>query len=298
MENHFFYLKYSIFAHTILLNYIDKPDFLNERINIEQNFPISQYINHIYLTPLFSNFVYCIESDTIKAKYYIDFGAHQISDNFYQNLNHENANKILHEIYHSDYAHSIEHFIETENYIYFIFAYKKDDYSVYYNKKTTQLSLYRKTTLEFANHPTTHDIAQTVSTKHPQKDYIASVFFNFPQIDLYNEQGRYKTIFYKKMIHPQEISTSQRDEEYFSCICCNSNYIFALYHPTPTSAKRISEILIFSWEGHPIGKYVIPFASYLLVDEDNKCIFALNPNKETFNTSIYHLNNMSPTNLK
>jgi len=134
----------TLYHSNAIFNYIDKPAFLDARINIEQSCPISQCMSHIYLTPLFSNFVYCIESDTVKAKYYIDFGDHQISKKFYKNLDNEDANKMLSAIYKSDYAHSIDHFIETENYIYFIFIYNIEDYSAYYDKRTGRLSLYKK----------------------------------------------------------------------------------------------------------------------------------------------------------
>lgn len=141
----------TVFNSKEVTNYINKPIYLNERINIEQSSPISRYENQIYLTPLFSNFVYCIKSDSVKAKYYIDFCSHQISKKFYKKLDNGDANNMLKEIYQSDYAHSIDHFIETEDYIYFIFAYHKDDYSVYYHKKMGKISLYKKTSFGINN---------------------------------------------------------------------------------------------------------------------------------------------------
>lgn len=134
----------TLYHSNSISNYINKPTYLNEQINIEQSSPISQYLNRIYLTPLFSNFVYCIKSDSVKAKYYIDFGKHQIPKKYYKKLDNSNANTMLNDIYQSHYAHSIDHFIETDDYIYFIFAYNKEDYSVYYNKKITEFSLYKK----------------------------------------------------------------------------------------------------------------------------------------------------------
>lgn len=135
----------TVYHSNKISNYINKPAYLNERINIEQSSPISRYMNQIYLTPLFSSIVYGIKSDSVMAKYYIDFGNHQIPDKFYKKLDNGNPNPMLKEIYQSDYAHSIDYFIETEDYIYFIFAYNKDDYSVYYKKETAEVSLYRKT---------------------------------------------------------------------------------------------------------------------------------------------------------
>lgn len=52
---------------------------------------------------------------------------------------------MLSDIYKSDYAHNVDHFIETKDYIYFIFAYHLDDYSVYYNKETSKCLLFIKT---------------------------------------------------------------------------------------------------------------------------------------------------------
>lgn len=135
----------TLYSSNTISNYIDKPPYLNDRINIEQSSPISRYMNQVYLTPLFSNFVYCIKSDSVKAKYYIDFCKHQVPERFYEKLDNGDANNLLSEIYKSNYAHSVDHFIETENYIYFVFAYNIDDYSVYYNKVTAEFSLYKKT---------------------------------------------------------------------------------------------------------------------------------------------------------
>lgn len=135
----------TLYSSNMISNYINKPPYLNDRINIEQSSPISIYMNQVYLTPLFSNFVYCIKSDSVKAKYYIDFCKHQIPKRFYEKLDNGDANNLLSEIYKSNYAHSVDHFIETENYIYFVFAYNIDDYSVYYNKVTEEFSLYKKT---------------------------------------------------------------------------------------------------------------------------------------------------------
>lgn len=141
----------TLYHSNTVFNYINKPTYLNERINIEQSSPVSRYEDRIYLTPLFSNFIYCIKSDSVMAKYYIDSGEQQIPKGFYKKFDNENANHILNEIYQSHYVHSIDHFIETENYIYFIFAYKKEDYSAYYDKRTAEFSLYKKTSFSSDN---------------------------------------------------------------------------------------------------------------------------------------------------
>lgn len=147
--------------------------------------------------------------------------------------------------------------------------------------------------LSFPNHFNIHEISQTISTKHPVKPLIASTFFNFPQIDLINEKEIYKTIFYPKVIFPRETSITQREEEYFNSICCDTNFIYALYNPTYTLNGKISEILVFSWQGNAICKYIIPFSTYIFIDAKNKRLYALNAQKEIYNTTLYHLPNLT-----
>lgn len=142
---------------------------------------------------------------------------------------------------------------------------------------------------QFPKRPDIHEISQVISTKHPTESYIASAFFNFPQIDLLNEQGRYKTIFYPKVIYPRETTMNQRDDEYFNHICCDTNFIYALYNPTNQDNNSDSEILIFSWQGEAVGKCVIPFATFIFIDRQNNRLYAMNPRKETYNTFIYDL---------
>lgn len=143
--------------------------------------------------------------------------------------------------------------------------------------------------LSFPKRYNIHEISQTISTKHPTKSFVASAFFNFPQIDLINEKGIFKTIFYKKAILPRETSLSQREDDYFNCICCDTNYIYALYNPTHDLNGNISEILTFTWQGEAIRKYIIPFSTSIFIDNNTKRLFAVNPQKESYNTSVYQL---------
>ena len=145
------------------------------------------------------------------------------------------------------------------------------------------------TALQFPKRSNIHEISQVISTKHPTKSCIASAFFNFPQIDLLNEQGRYKTMFYSKVIYPRETTMSQRDDEYFNNICCDTNFVYALYNPNNQLNNSNSEILVFSWQGEAIGKYVIPFATFICIDQQNNRLYAMNPRKENYNTSVYDL---------
>lgn len=135
----------AVFDSSVVDRYIEKPFFLNELINIEQSSPVSRYMDRMYVTPLFSDFIYSVDSDSVKSRYYIDFGKYQLPERFYRRIDNEDSNKMLSDIYKSDYAHNVDHFIETKDYIYFIFAYHLDDYSVYYNKETSKCLLFIKT---------------------------------------------------------------------------------------------------------------------------------------------------------
>lgn len=169
--------------------------------------------------------------------------------------------------------------------------------------KHTLLNLIEKkkeiipTALPFPDRSNVHEISQVVSTKHPTRSYIASAFFNFPQIDFLNGQGRYKTVFYFQVIFPLQTTISQRDDEYFSNICCDTNFVYALYNSSDQPNHIDSEILIFSWQGEAIGKCIIPFATFISIDRKNNRLYAMNPRKENYNTSIYDLAQIKELNL-
>ena len=146
--------------------------------------------------------------------------------------------------------------------------------------------------LPFVDCPSAFYIAQTISAKHPALPYFVSAYFHLPQIDFMNEQGIYKTIFYKEIIIPRQTNMSQSEYEYFNCVCSDSNYVYALYNPynaTEDTYLNTSEILVFSWQGEPVRKYVIPFATYICIDAENQRLYALNTQKEPFNTTVYAL---------
>lgn len=143
--------------------------------------------------------------------------------------------------------------------------------------------------LPFPNRPNVHEISQNISTKHPTKSYIASAYFNFPQIDLIDAGKIYKTIFYKKVIFPLETSSAQSNDEYFNCICSDTNFIYVLYNPTSDTPPKTSDILVFSWQGEAICKYVIPYSTYFFIDGKKNCLYTINTQKETYNTYICNL---------
>ncbi len=168
--------------------------------------------------------------------------------------------------------------------------------------KHTLLNLIEKkkeiipTALPFSDRANVHEISQVVSTKHPTRSYIASAFFNFPQIDFFNEHGRYKTIFYPEVIFPRQTTIKQRDDEYFNNICCDTNFVYALYNPNGRLNNPDSEILVFSWQGEAVGKYIIPFATFICIDQQNNRLYAMNPRKENYNTYIYDLTQIKESN--
>lgn len=143
--------------------------------------------------------------------------------------------------------------------------------------------------LAFPKVPHVHEISQTISVKHPENFCCASVFFNFPQINLIDSVGVYRTIFYKELIYPRETTVTQREKEYFCDVCCDTKRVYVLYNPSEETMPDFSEVLVFTWEGEPICKYLIPFATSIFVDERNQVLYALNTQKETFNTSVYAL---------
>lgn len=149
--------------------------------------------------------------------------------------------------------------------------------------------------MKFPDNFDVHSIAQSVSAKHPSKPAMASAFYNFPQIDFIDGEGNiYKTVFYKEMIKPLQVTASQEDEQFFSDICSSSRYVYVLYNRESSEDEDIvpdeSSVLVFDWNGTPVKEYRIPYASSICLDESSKRLYALNPGKETYNTMIYSLN--------
>lgn len=150
--------------------------------------------------------------------------------------------------------------------------------------------------LKFPNHFDVHSISQSVSAKHPSKPLMVSAFYNFPQIDFVNGDGKiYKTVFYKEMIKPVQVTDSQEDELFFSDVCGSARYVYVLFNRESAVEENInpdlSKILVFDWEGKPVREYDIPYASSICWDEGSNRLYALNPGKEFYNTTVYTLNN-------
>ena len=149
--------------------------------------------------------------------------------------------------------------------------------------------------LKFPDRFDVHSISQSVSAKHPSKPLMVSAFYNFPQIDFIGDDGKiYKTVFYKEMIKPMQVTASQEDELFFADVCCNARYVYVLYNRESSVEEDInpdeSKILVFDWEGVPVREYNIPYASSICLDEGINRLYALNPRKEAYNTTIYVLN--------
>ena len=86
-------------------------------------------------------------------------------------------------------------------------------------------------TINFSESYDPFPISQTISTYSPDKKYIASAYFNFHRIDFIDDKGEiFKIIFYKDYINPLSVNLSQESEEYFSAICSDQKYIYALYN--------------------------------------------------------------------
>lgn len=149
--------------------------------------------------------------------------------------------------------------------------------------------------MKFPDNFDVHSISQSVSAKHPTKPVMASAFYNFPQIDFIDREGNiYKSVFYKEMIKPLQVTASQEDEQFFSDICSNSRYVYVLYNRESSGDEDIepeeSGVLVFDWNGTPVKEYRIPYASSICLDESSNRLYALNSGKETYNTMIYSLN--------
>lgn len=127
---------------TKLKEYIPRPSYLEQNMSIGQDFPLTIYDDEIYLAKLLSNNIYKIEEDSIFIKYSIDFGSKNINDDFIENISTKNANEFLETIAKSDYPNNLDYFRETQNYLYFMFFCRGQNYTAYYNKKTKRTHLF------------------------------------------------------------------------------------------------------------------------------------------------------------
>ena len=127
--------------------------------------------------------------------------------------------------------------------------YKECRY-LYINTKDTTIKNV-DTSIKFTNDYDPFPIAQKLSTINPQNKCIASAYFSFPQIDLINNSGEIlKTIVYKEYINPRQVTLLQANEEYYSAICSDQHYIYALYNRENNLVDEIkteSSIFVFSW---------------------------------------------------
>lgn len=154
---------------------------------------------------------------------------------------------------------------------------------------------------KFADDPDPFPIAQTISTINPKNRYIASAYFNFPQIDLINNTGNiYKTILYNEYINPRHVTPLHANEEYYSTISSDSDYIYALYNRGNSlvdEIKTTSSIFVFSWDGVPVCEIKIPYATYLCVDPIEHILYSIDINKEDHIVSKLSLHEYNFSNL-
>lgn len=175
----------------------------------------------------------------------------------------------------------------------FLFATEdnQDCKHVFLDLKTKHVSFVEHT-LEFPDNFNPHGFSQSLSVKHPEQMRMASVFYNFPQIDFIQKGKIYRTVFYERMISPRQVDNNQQDDNFFSGICSDSKYVYALYNRDSLSSEEIkneSSVFVFTWQGEPVSEYKISYASYVFVDSESRLLYALNPRKEYYNTTIYRL---------
>lgn len=120
-------------------------------------------------------------------------------------------------------------------------------------------------------------IFQAQSSCNTTQKKIASAFFYFPMIEIWNyETDELLTIFYKNIIYPYQIDPINR-QDYFMDIYSTDDYIYALFLDSSTEKQHArSTILVFNWNGDPILFLDAPYATTLLVSPDNSHIYLCN----------------------
>ena len=115
---------------------------------INRYFPLKYYLMHspnrfrkydntYNIQPWYgNNIIYSIDNGSVKSKYYIDFGDLTFKDAVPESLKSFGGFK---EKIDQKYANSIRGFIEMDDWIYFMFQYKRKVQNVYYSKKTKKV---------------------------------------------------------------------------------------------------------------------------------------------------------------
>lgn len=114
-------------------SYINIESYL-KGVSIRQHAPLIRYNSEILLTRILSNDVYRISKDTIDLKYRFDFGKYNLSDDILKRISDNEASNLLLRLINSDYVNSIDYFLETDEFIYFVFMFKGKMNVLYYNK--------------------------------------------------------------------------------------------------------------------------------------------------------------------
>jgi hypothetical protein len=93
----------------------------------------TRYKNQIIMNPFFgSNSIYSFDSVLVSEKYFLDFGKKTLDLPIPEDFTSIREFKINID---QSYFHSISHFMETDNWIYFMFTHKMRVYNVYYSKE-------------------------------------------------------------------------------------------------------------------------------------------------------------------
>lgn len=119
------------------------------------------------------------------------------------------------------------------------------------------------------------ELCENIAVYSASQRKMAVAYFNLPVLCFRDAEG---TIV--KTILVDNVSSIQKNGmggEYFTCICATPKYVYALYAGSGEIAKKGRQsVMVFDWNGQPKAKYQIDAALYLAVDENDRCLIAIN----------------------
>jgi hypothetical protein len=96
--------------------------------------------NKISLTTNYCDTIYHLEKDRLTIGYYFDFGEKKKGPEFYKLLeNNQTQNQQIKDYLNGNDVCNIQHFIETENQIFFVYQNKANYHFAFFNKKSKDL---------------------------------------------------------------------------------------------------------------------------------------------------------------
>lgn len=163
------------------------------------------------------------------------------------------------------------------------------DCRYFYSDTTFRQPRIAEPVLSFGANREVHTIAQSCCAVKPDNTRIAVAFFNLPQIDIRATTGEViKTIFIREILHPDEIDIAEA-ADYFLKADADDTYIYALFENPDSGITGSNSILVFDWEGNPVGKYDIARASSFAIDKRRNKIIAINMDQTQSLCSLYSL---------